>query len=193
MFEVYLRLFFRLRAYANRYVDLDASARCARAVMSGLVSDALYGLATEFGLHERAYDLLSGCLRLNLPLDADTWSAGLLMDAPLPDHEEICDLSRAYAIVYSIGHHAQLTVTDRAQIVALVQVCDPPVKEDRTLEMILASGGKSLDPLRRAFYECEEHRCDGDVICASADLLRQEETAKGERWVALTARRRETV
>jgi hypothetical protein len=193
MFEVYLRLLYRLRAYANRYVDLETASRCARATVAGVLSDALYGLATEFGIHQRAYELLSGTVRLNLPLDTDVWVMGVMGDAPLPDHEEICDLSRAYAVVYSTAHHAQLTVAERAQLVALVQLCDPPARDGRTLDVILASKGGVLDPLRRCFYAVEEHDCSNDLICGSADVLRHEETIKAERWVEHMCKRREAV
>lgn len=181
--QVHLTLFYWLRDNAAQVLPQETAETCARAAMARTVTQALYGYETLDGVHAYALGVLQYMIRLNTPSDGEDLLATILSDLRLPDGQEVCDVSRAYSMVYMTAHHAGLSIQDRSQIVALIEQINPPGYDSPPLVTIMERYGEPLAPLRRAFWVTEGHKCDGDLICATADQLRDYEERKGLRWL----------
>lgn len=185
----YLRLYFSLKHFAEKYAAEAWAGLYARQAVAELVLSALAGARTPWGPYAAAYELLSVALEHGFHADQGVTAVPSVRAIPLASEDEANALSTAYWAVFQAGCFANLTNAEIMFISALIEQYEPPSTQHATLGELITLGRGDLEPLRRVFWAAEEHECDGSVICVKTRESARADEAKHRRW--LDAMRRE--
>lgn len=177
------QLYRTLHGWVNRWIpDLMADDITATAMVA-LIRDAMRGHRTQYGPYRHVFECAEKHMRWWGQANRYDIPFGLWRTIPIPDPDHLCELARAYSVIY-MGHE-------------LGQVSMP--EEDLLMEKVLTGRLTYLgqwnmpvrDPqvptvmaiLERVTYALDHHQCGPDDDCREFRAVWEFEDRRGAWWL----------
>lgn len=184
LYATFLRLRAALVGFASQRVPSDVAAGLVGESLAFVVGWAIEGRQTLHGPYAVAFEHLVDAINIHAECD---WTT-----EPVVQHDEIpfgCasligEVALAYGAVFDAAYDARLSLADVTFIKALIAACPPPELAEATLMELLTLQRRDLEPLRRAFFACEEHEPAGGPVCRFSGRITQREQKASRAWLS---------
>lgn len=183
LYSTYLLLRCHLADWKPGLLPAEVMNGLAGEAIADLVEKGLAGQITHNGPYAEAFSTMSRLVNLMCPTAWEGEPAVWTDEIPRPTVDFAKEVAQAYGALFDIAFDAKLTYNDVLLIKALIATGAPPNEAEATLAELITLGSSQLEPLRRAFWSCEEHEPNKGPVCKFSGRIIQRESMASERWL----------